>query len=292
MSEAKRITLALRGRWHGSYGLACCPAHSDRSPSLSLRDDGDKLLAYCHAGCGFIAIIKALRCLGYIDSHSRATTLTVEDLKRIRQEDEKQADRQETKALSCWRQSIPIAGTLAENYLRGRGITCDLPETLRFHPACRHPSTQLFPALVAKVEGTLRFAVHRTYLNRTGSDKAQVEPVKAMLSGVSGGAVRICDHGARLVVCEGIETGLSLASGLLRVPASVWAALSTSGMRNLVLPSTPGILTIATDGDNSGRAAGNTLATHAVANGWRVSLLPAKDGFDWNDILQKEGVAK
>ncbi|MCF7993450.1 MAG: hypothetical protein K9L88_01230 [Chromatiaceae bacterium] len=34
------------GRW-----AARCPAHDDRSPSLSVRVDGDWLLFHCHAGC-------------------------------------------------------------------------------------------------------------------------------------------------------------------------------------------------------------------------------------------------
>ena len=48
---AQEITRALGGHWHGSYGMARCPAHSDKTPSLAVRDgDGDKLLTYCHAG--------------------------------------------------------------------------------------------------------------------------------------------------------------------------------------------------------------------------------------------------
>jgi len=39
---------------------ACCPAHDDRVASLSVRDAGDKVLVYCHAGCSAEAITKAL----------------------------------------------------------------------------------------------------------------------------------------------------------------------------------------------------------------------------------------
>ncbi|MCW8917518.1 MAG: CHC2 zinc finger domain-containing protein [Gammaproteobacteria bacterium] len=31
--------------------IACCPAHDDRSPSLSIRDAGDRVLLHCFAGC-------------------------------------------------------------------------------------------------------------------------------------------------------------------------------------------------------------------------------------------------
>lgn len=39
---------------------ACCPAHPDRSPSLSITDAGDRVLLHCHAGCSFDAIAAAL----------------------------------------------------------------------------------------------------------------------------------------------------------------------------------------------------------------------------------------
>ncbi|WP_449579231.1 DUF7146 domain-containing protein [Paracoccus mutanolyticus] len=51
-----------------------------------------------------------------------------------------------------------------ETYLRGRGITSDLPKSLRFHPDCWHPSAQRAPAMVARIDGLPRLAVHRTYL--------------------------------------------------------------------------------------------------------------------------------
>ena len=73
--------------------------------------------------------------------------------------------------------------------------------------------------------------------------------------------------------------------GLIRTPATVWAALSTSGIRSLHLPPIPGRLTIAADGDQPGREAAFALASRATALGWRVSLLPAPNGRDWNDIL-------
>ena len=94
-----------------------------------------------------------------------------------------------------------------------------------------------------------------------------------------------------LVVCEGVETGLSLLSGLLSRPATVWAALSTSGMKALALPEAIGRLIIAADGDAPGLEAANALAIRATSLGWKVSLLPAPDGLDWNDVLMLKGAA-
>jgi hypothetical protein len=190
-------------------------------------------------------------------------------------------------ARDLWHNAQPIKGTVAETYLRGRAITCPLPASLRFHPGAWHGATaRHYPALVALVEGSDGFAVHRTYLQADGSGKAAIKPEKAMLGATAGGAVRLTVGPGPLVVAEGIETALSLACGFLRGPARIWAALSTSGIRGLRLPDKPGRLTIAPDGDEAGKAAAITLAERALALGWRVSLLPAPDGRDWNDILK------
>ena len=146
--------------------------------------------------------------------------------------------------------------------------------------------------MIALVEGGAGFAVHRTYLLPDGSGKAAIDPQKAMLGSVLGGAVRLSDASDTLVMAEGIETALSLSCGLLRRPATIWAALSTSGLRSLFLPLKTARLTIAPDGDDAGRAAANALAERAHALGWTVSLLPAPDGHDWNDILYMKGAAK
>jgi DNA primase len=68
---------------------------------------------------------------------------------------------------------------------------------------------------------------------------------------------------------------------------SVWASLSAHGVAALELPKEPGDLVIATDGDDAGREAGEKLGQRAAAQGWKVSLMPAPDGKDWNDVLTK-----
>jgi len=48
---------------------ARCPAHDDKSPSLSVRDAGDRVLFHCHAGCHPEDILKAIG-LRWGDVHS------------------------------------------------------------------------------------------------------------------------------------------------------------------------------------------------------------------------------
>lgn len=285
-TEAERITRALQGRWHGRYGVARCPAHGDKNPSLSLANGpSGRLLAHCKTGCSFTDVLDALRGLGLVEGTGQVPQTDPAELVRHAAEQRREAEKRARQALAVWREARPIEGTPAARYLREvRRITAILPASLRYHPACWHgPSARKLPAMVALVEGAERFAVHRTFLRPDGLGKAEVEPgtAKMMLGATQGGAVRLTEADGPLVVAEGIETALALASGLLRHPATIWAALSTSGMKALRLPPQPGRLTVATDGDPAGREAGNALAERATALGWSVSLLPAPDGRDW-----------
>lgn len=291
MNDARSITAALGGRWHGRYGVAPCPVCQPErrrgQDALTLSDGTGKLLAHCkRLGCGFREILAA--------AGIAPGTFTPPDPFTIAQrEAERRAEavKRAWQAERLWREAQPIGGTIAETYLRGRGITCDLAATLRFHPGCWHSATaRRYPAMVALVEGGGGFAVHRTYLRGDGSGKADIDPAKAMLGATAGGAVRLTEGPGPLVVAEGIETALSLASGLLRAPATVWAALSTSGIRGLALPDCPARLTIAPDGDEPGRSAAHALAERAHALCWQVSLLPAPEGLDWNDVRTGKAV--
>lgn len=293
MTDAKELTLSLGGKWFRTYGAAPCPVcqpHRRKLQNALTVADGrnGRLVLNCKkSGCAFRDVLAAAGVRSGDYTPPDAATLAQREA-----EEKAEASKRAAQAKRAWAEAQPIAGTIADTYLRGRGITCDLPRTLRFHGSCWHgPTARRYPALVAVVQGDILPAVHRTYLRDDGAGKADIEPAKMMLGAVTGGAVRLADGRGRLVVAEGIETALSLASGLLGKPASVWAALSTSGIRGLRLPSKPGRLTIAPDGDTAGREAANALAARADALGWQVSLLPAPDGRDWNDILTLKGEA-
>ena len=60
--NAEIIAKALGGCRAGAGWVAHCPAHDDRTPSLSVRDFTDgKVLLRCHAGCEQGRVIAALR---------------------------------------------------------------------------------------------------------------------------------------------------------------------------------------------------------------------------------------
>lgn len=284
MNTAQDLTVALGGEWRGHTGLAPCPVcQAERrrdQRGLSIRAEGETLLAYCFkGGCEFRDIVQAA---GLPRDSLRCDPVAAHEAEAKR---DAYAGEQLAKARRLWGLCKPIAGTKGEAYLRGRGITCPLPPALGWAVDVFHgPSARWLSAMVGDVSTG---GIHRTYFEKSG---ARIGGNAKMMQGpCAGGAVALSEAQGPLVVCEGIETGLSLLSGLLRGPATVWAALSTSGMKALQLPQVAGRLTIAADGDAAGKDAANTLATRAAALGWRVSLLPAPDGRDWNDVLTQKG---
>jgi hypothetical protein len=77
-----------------------------------------------------------------------------------------------------WSGAVPIAGTPAEAYLRGRGIDFDrlgrIPGSLRFLPDCWcHLRRRKHPAMIAAIYRGSEFAgAHRTYLDVSGGQEA------------------------------------------------------------------------------------------------------------------------
>lgn len=284
--DARAITAALGGKWHAGYGTAPCPCcqperRRDQS-ALTLHDGGDgRLLLHCkRLGCAFTDILAAA---GLSREAYRAPD-HAEIAKRRAEMDEADARRRRM-AASIWNRARPIEGTPAEAYLRSRRIRCAMPASLRYDPACRHPQGHEAPAMVAKVVGAAGPAIHRTWLETPHAPESHGEPRgvrKAMLGGCGGGGVVLATGGSSLIVCEGIETGLSLID---RHPGNtVVAALSTSGIRGLRLRAEPGQLVLAADGDPEGISACEDLGHTAKALGWRVLMMPAPDGQDWNDL--------
>jgi hypothetical protein len=66
MMDARSVTKALGGCWHGRYGMACCPVHDDRKPSLSIRDGERLLIVNCFAGCDWQDVKAEFRYLGLL----------------------------------------------------------------------------------------------------------------------------------------------------------------------------------------------------------------------------------
>jgi hypothetical protein len=211
--------------------------------------------------------------------------------------------------------------TKAETYLSGRGIDLRMlkkqPGALRFIPDLDYwigktESLGKFPAIVAAMvrEGDGIVAVHRTYLKQDGSDKADIKdrsgkPAPRKVYGprtMPGSAIYISrgesnlpvkeanENGIAdtLVLCEGIEDGLSIA---LSMPeARVWAAYSLSNLAALKLPPCAHDVIVYADNDWGKKEAEAAFKRAIDALGKqcpRLRIARSTHGKDANDLLRK-----
>ena len=296
--NAQEITKALGGRWHGAYGTARCPAHDDREPSLSVRNgvDGEPVFN-CFAGCDWRDIKDTLRTRRLLPERGPGRTVLARryrapDTAKPCPVDVDQQQRMEF-ARRKWSEAVPLTDSPAEVYLRERDLAPGpdgWPPSLRYHPALRHgPTGLLLPAMLGAVAiwpGREVVGLHRTFLRADGKDKAPVSNNKMMLGRCGGGAVRLAPAASKLLICEGIETGLSVqqATGL-----PVWATLSTSGLRAVILPPEVETVIIAADADEPGEKAAQEAARRFIAEGRTVKIARPPKGMDFNDMLQLPG---
>jgi putative DNA primase/helicase len=298
-SVASKIIHALSGR----NGVCRCPVHDDRRPSLSVKDaaDGD-VVVHCFAGCDYRDIKDELRHRGLLPGWQRSEIdperqahIAAERRKRDAELLEKDRQRREW-CRSVWKESQEAQNTPVQAYLKSRGIGM-APRAIRFHKALKHTDTGLYyGAMVAAVvrwPSCEILGIHRTFLLPGGVGKAQVSSPKKMAGKCAGGAVQLAPAGETLAISEGIETGLSVqqATGI-----PTWAALSTSGIKALILPALPiaGEVTIATDHDISGQG---QIAAEIAAERWSLEgrkvriALPSTPGTDFNDLLLEGGLS-
>jgi hypothetical protein len=181
----------------------------------------------------------------------------------------------------------PIRGTLAEAYLRGRGIT-DMTNlaALRFHPQCWHRAhddgpRETWPALIAAVtdlDGRI-VGVQRTWLARDGSGKAPLATPRRAMGQLAGNGVRFGVPTEMMAAGEGLETMLALRQVLPALP--MVAALSATHLAMLILPGGLRRLYVARDNDRAGHRAAGKLAARATENGVEAPLLtPSSDDFN------------
>jgi hypothetical protein len=181
----------------------------------------------------------------------------------------------------------PIRGTVAETYLRNRGIVDTGNITaLRFHAQCWYRAhegapRESWPALVAAVtdlNGRIA-GVQRTWLARDGSGKAPLATPRRAMGQLGGNGVRFGTATDLTVAGEGMETMLALRQVLPAMP--MVAALSATHVAMLILY--PGLrrLYVAHDNDRAGHRAADKLAARARTDGVDVLLLtPSSDDFN------------
>lgn len=183
----------------------------------------------------------------------------------------------------------PIDGP-AEAYLLGRGLR-PVPAWRRLRTAVlRYPDAGEHPAIVAPVRGASGSleGIQRTFLAMDGR-KLPVRDPKLSLGCMRGGAIRLAEPAAELVLCEGLEDGLSLVQELPGV--CVWAAPGTGMLVAMCLPAIVSSVIIAADNDAAGEQAARRAAERFASEGRQVRIMRPDPAYnDWNDQLR--GIAR
>lgn len=284
-ARGRHIVERLGGDWRRGGGMCRCPAHNDRTPSLSVRLGERRLLFHCFAGCETREVIRALRALQLLTPELRAggneTAWTPAD----------PGERNRGAAARLWAEARPIGRSPAEVYLRSRGLTLEALD-LRYHPRApygRGPQAIFRPAMLAAVrDDSGLVAVHRTFLDpgldHTSARLADLAVPKRALGPLGQGAVRVCPpRDGILGWAEGIETAMA-ATQLTGIPC--WATLGTERFARVALPPSVRHLILFLDHDSGGRRA-ERLAREALSStGVEVEArFPEARGADWNDVL-------
>jgi len=55
LNRLSKVRQTGAGKW-----ISCCPAHEDKSPSLSVRQADDRILIYCFAGCSVDDVVSSV----------------------------------------------------------------------------------------------------------------------------------------------------------------------------------------------------------------------------------------
>jgi hypothetical protein len=262
--------------------MCCCPAHDDRTPSLSVGLTHGAILFHCFAGCSSEEVLEGFKRHGI---HPRDLFDGLGGpIAKIAKSFGPDAN-----ACRLWRKAIPITGTLAARYLANRSIPLR-PTELRFlerTPLGRKPDVRFLPALISAVRIDIGIvAIQRTFLDPVSAAKADFFKPKRALGQLGEGAVRLsAPVEGKLGLAEGTESALS-AQILFGIPC--WATLGNERFGLAAVPESITELHLFVDADKGGDLAlKRGMETYARAGRTIIPHTPSKPGSDWNDELRE-----
>ena len=227
--------------------VTCCPVHKDREPSMSIWDDEkDGIKVHCQVGCDFKEIKDSLRGLGLLPEWQPEAGRNGK--KHTPPSPEKKDHHPEVEKPSyVWKKSSKAGLENAEKYFSGRKITLPLPVCLKWGEYTDKESgqtTHMIVAAASKPSDESVFAVQRLFIDIEENKKTGAK-MHGHCEGRGVWQNRKADH-TEVMIGEGIETVMSAiqATGKNGV-----AALSTSGVKNLILPDQTNTIFLLVDSD-------------------------------------------
>lgn len=235
------------------------------------KGDVFSLIGYCKGLEFRDAVAFARDFLGWQKLDNEAIKAARAAVKRSTEQDEAREARilaeNRRRAQALWLKGVAVPGTPADRYLRTRGIDVRalqrMPGALRCGTRKHLETGQHLPCLLSMMttpDETFG-ALHCTFLAPDGSGKADVTPARKIWPSFKGCCIRLsrgetglpiasaASQGLldTLVLCEGVEDGLSIA---LACPEyRVWAAGSLGNLAHVVVPPTTAEVIVAADND-------------------------------------------
>ena len=282
---AKSLKLTRAGReWK-----ACCPFHADRTPSFTIYADDRRFMCFgCGAEGDLLDFLMRLHGIGLLDALAMVDGGAFPTV--VTAPTPSNETHRGHEATAIWDAASRAAGTVVESYLRSRALTLPIPPSIRFAniPLGTRPAMPALVAAVSTLSGAVE-GIQRTYLKRDGAGKAALPGGKAKFSlgRVRGGAIRLADPAAELIVTEGLEDGLTL---LQELGKPVWVAAGAGMMPAMELPDTVTSVIIGADADGAGERAAQTAADAFSLQGRSVRIIrPLAPYKDFNEELMADG---
>jgi len=223
--DAQKIAEALKGKPTRNGYMCCCPAHDDRTPSLSVKesDDGNVLL-HCFAGCQFVEIISELKNMGLWpdwkekddsynykfrnrtdmpdpgklrDGVKPVSILTPKGYLKKKEKREHSYTMEDV--LTLWCACIDDTQPIHE-YMKSRGISDVAPYMAKYHPT---KNMMVNPILGS--DGSI-IGLHRTFLSPDHEGKR-----KKIFGNALNGYIEVAkgddEMSSDIAISEGIENG-------------------------------------------------------------------------------------
>ena len=199
------------------------------------------------------------------------------------------------------KESTPIAGTLAEMYLKEtRDINNVAGQDIRFHAKVftgKDEVVKYMPALlcIARNKEQQVQSVQAIYLDKNTSNKAKLDVQKKTFGAIAGAGVMINEglkQNAVTYITEGIETGLSIRDAVQN--ERVIAVLGKQNMVSIAINLLTNKVVLCLD--NDGKPIHDDKVLHQTIerlklHGKAVEIaMPNKKG-DFNDVLKSHGVS-
>jgi CHC2-type zinc finger protein/Toprim domain-containing protein len=293
----------------GRRWVGLCPVHSERTPSLTIFDDGH---FHCY-GCGIhgdaVTWLTKVRGFSFCDAMRHISATPTGGRPQVAPQPSPAPTAPSptlAAAQRVWREALPARNTIVERYLKNRGLPLPDGVAIRFHPECQRGGrdsrgcVSLWPAMIALLVNPITgkgVGVHRTFLAPDGTKAPTITrgnivlPSKSILGGW--GSVRIPppnETRGTLAISEGLENALAAQVLLQWEWGPVWATGCAANIA--AFPVLPWVtsLTVFADNDPVG-----IKAARACEARWRevrrhVELQFPPHGHDWNSALREREI--